>query len=55
MRFIINEILEVKSFAFTYRLFHEDFSSLEREWREIFMKQSERKLTSRISVYKAPH
>ena len=40
------EILEVNLFAFAYRLFHEDFSSIEGamqrpvDGREIFMKQS---------------
>ena len=42
--------LEVNLFAFAYRLFHEDFSSINRalnnqrqgpvDWRKIFMKQS---------------
>ena len=34
------KILEVNLFAFAYRLFHRDFSPLNREWREISMKQS---------------
>ena len=40
---LYTEILEVNLFAFAYRLFHEDFSSICRalvDWRDIFMKQS---------------
>ena len=39
---LYTNILEVYLFAFAYRLFHEDFSSIECpvDCREIFMKQS---------------
>ena len=43
---LYTKILEVNLFAFAYRLFHEDFSSISVapqrpvDWREIFMKQS---------------
>ena len=37
---LYTKILEVNLFAFTYRLFHEDFSPCPIDWREIFMKQS---------------
>ena len=35
---LYTKILEVNLFAFVYRLFHEDFSPVDR--RKIFMKQS---------------
>ena len=41
---LYTKILEVNLFAFAYRLFHRDFSPLNKkspvEWREISMKQS---------------
>ena len=37
---LYTKILEVNLFAFAYRLFHEDFSPINGDWREIFMKQS---------------
>ena len=54
---ITTEIIEVNLSAFVYRLFHEDFSSVDRT-REIFLKQSVEKAdesTSVISVHYALH
>ena len=49
------KILKVNLFAFAYRLFHEDFSSIV-DWREIFMKQSAGKckqINFKIFVHKS--
>ena len=37
---LYTKILEVNLFAFAYRLFHRDFSSINVDWSEISMKQS---------------